>query len=136
MLTLLPLSGGITGFFLFFLFLSLQTFMIISFITEKRNMCLVNPEHGLQGEPLWTCPQPPSHPSRGDRSTSEGRAGPATPHRTQRAHRLPRGGVPLAPAHHAKGAISQLLKEMQVLLPNEAGEALQGPLRCWASGGG
>lgn len=25
---------------------------------------------------------------------------------------------------------------MQVLLPNEAGEALQGPLPCWASRGG
>lgn len=58
------------------------------------------------------------------------------PRRTQKAHRLPRGGIPLAPAHHAKGAISQLLEEVQVLLPNEAGEALQGPLPCWASWGG
>ena len=52
----------------------------------------------------------------------------AIPLRTQGTHRLPRGGVPLAPAHHAEGAISQLLEEMQVLLPNEASEALQGPL--------
>lgn len=59
-----------------------------------------------------------------------------TPPRTQGAHRLPRGGVPLAPAHHTKGAISQLLEEMQVLLPNEAGEALQGPLPSRAPWGG
>lgn len=84
------------------------------------------------------CLQPHSHPSKGYKSTSEGLcqnllgAYPsAMPHRTQKTHCLPRGGIPLAPAHHTKGAISQLLEEMQVLLPNEAGEALQRPLP-WA----
>lgn len=52
------------------------------------------------------------------------------------AHRLPRRSIPFTPAHHTEGAISQLLQEAQVLLPDEAGEALQGPLSCQAPWGG
>lgn len=101
-------------------------------------MCLLNPGHRLH-KPLYDLsPVAFTSQQRGKGASTSSLRGPTPliPLMGHGAHRLPCRGIPLAPAHHAKGAISQLLKEAQVLFPNEAGEALQGPLAHWTPRGG